>query len=173
MSVQAKREARLLTAEEQAEVEASRHPAVIQLSRPELLALIRRLREHRDRAQGIARQQRREIRGKGDPRGASPARDNVGSIAKAQVLAQALKRANAELSRRDTPEEVAPTQSDIARKALALKQAARVARHPNAGRTASLGMTAKPSHRDTVQMDPREIGRVSQATKVAQARRDA
>jgi hypothetical protein len=34
-------------------------------------------------------------------------------------------------------------------------------------------MQAKPSDRPTVQMDPREIGRVSQAIKVAQAKRDS
>jgi hypothetical protein len=57
-------------------------------------------------------------------------------------------------------------------KAFQLKQAARAAIHPSAGRTASTGMRSAPSTRPTVVMDPREIGRVSQATKVAEAKRD-
>jgi hypothetical protein len=34
-------------------------------------------------------------------------------------------------------------------------------------------MRVKASSRRTVEVDPREVGRVSQAVKVAQARRDA
>ena len=45
-------------------------------------------------------------------------------------------------------------------------------KHPGPGRTASDGMKAKVSKQRTVRMDPREIGRVSKATKVAQAKRD-
>ena len=44
--------------------------------------------------------------------------------------------------------------------------------HPSAGRTASRGMRSVPNRGDTVQVDPREVGRVSQAVKVAQARHD-
>jgi hypothetical protein len=44
--------------------------------------------------------QAREMRGKADPRGAKPAKDNWGTVAKAQALGDALRR-EAELSRRE------------------------------------------------------------------------
>jgi hypothetical protein len=174
MSARRDREAALLTAPERADVDQTRYPEILSLSRHDLMALVKRLRDHRDRAQAIGRQQRREIRGKAAPRGATPARDNVGTVEKAQVLAQAVKRGNAELARLDAPPPEAhhPTQAEIARKALEMRQAMRLARHPSGGWTAGTGMHAKPSDRPTVQMDPREIGRVSQAIKVAQAKRD-
>jgi hypothetical protein len=172
VSVQSKAEARLLTADEAPLVDDTRYPRILQLTRAELITLAQRLREHRDRAQSIARRQRREIRGKADPRGAQAARDNLGTAAKAQVLGQALKRINRELTRLDEPEAAAPTQAELSRKAAEMRQASRISAHPSAGRTASGGMRAKSSNAPTVRTDPREIGRVSQAIKVAQAKRD-
>ncbi len=174
MSVPRDREARLLSGQEGEDVAATRYPRILELAPAELRALIRRLREHRDRAQSIARQQRREMRGKAEPRGGSPARDNLGTVGKAQLLMQALKRANKELARHDEPEpaSAAPTQAELSLKAFEMKQAARAAAHPSAGATASSGMRPTPSNRPTVRMDPREIGRVSQATRVAEAKRD-
>lgn len=171
MSAQRSLEDRLLTEQERVDVAATRYPELLHRSRPELIELIRRLRSERDRAQTIGRQQRREIRGKADARGTRPARDNLGTVSKAQVLAQAVKRANKELARRDEPEP-APTQAELTRAAFERVQASRAAQHPSAGRTAGTGMRSNPSHRPTVQMDPREIGRVSQATRVAQAKHD-
>lgn len=175
MSIPRDVEARLLSGPEREDVDASRFPRLLELSRADLQALVKRLREQRDRAQTIGRQQRREMRGKSDARGARPARDDLGTAGKAQVLAQALKRANAELARWSEPEpspETHPTQAELSRKAFAMAQAARAARHPSAGRTAGTGMRSVASDRPTARMDPREIGRVSQATKVAQARHD-
>ena len=177
MSVPRDHEARLLSGQEGEDVAATRYPQILELAPAELRALIRRLRDHRDRAQSIARQQRREMRGKAEPRGASPARDNLGTVGKAQLLMQALKRANKELARHDEPEPAsahvaAPTQAELSLKAFEMKQAARAAAHPSAGATAASGMRLTPSNRPTVQMDPREIGRVSQATRVAEAKRD-
>jgi hypothetical protein len=65
----------------------------------------------------------------------------------------------------------APKPADVLRKALAKKNAT-PPHHPEPGRTASKGMQPKVSSRRTVKADPREIGRVSQAVKVAQAKRD-
>ena len=45
--------------------------------------------------------QAREMRGKAEPRGATPAKDNAGTVAKAQALRDALDRVEAELGRRD------------------------------------------------------------------------
>ena len=58
------------------------------------------------------------------------------------------------------------------RAALERKRAAPV-HHPDPGRTAGEGMRPKDSQEPTVQTDPREIGRVSQFVRDAQARRDA
>ena len=67
----------------------------------ELKAAARRLREAHDRAKAIGTRQAREIRGKAEPRGAKLAKDNAGTVAKAQALRDALDRVEAELSRRE------------------------------------------------------------------------
>ncbi len=96
-------EARLLTAAEQDAVNLTLPLAMAGLSRHDLLALARRLREARDRARGIASQQRREMRGKAEPRGATPARDDAGTVAKQQVLADALQRVTEHLGHTADP----------------------------------------------------------------------
>ena len=158
---------RLLSVVERKIVQQTKPPGISERSRQELHALARRLRQARDRAHRIGWQQKREIRGKADPKGATPARDNTGTEAKARVLADALARVTAALRKLDTP-----TQAEVMRKAVALKAGKTAPRHPSAGRTASGGMQPKTSRRPTVKADPREIGRVSQAVKVAQAKRD-
>ena len=100
MTETAKLEARLLTAAEIELVGSTRAPEIERLSDDELKAAARRLREAHDRAKSIAARQRREIRGKAAPRGAKPAKDNLGTIGKAQVLRAALDRVDAEQRRR-------------------------------------------------------------------------
>jgi hypothetical protein len=112
------------------------------------------------------------MRGKSEPRGIQPTRDNTGTEMKRRILASALKRVNRELARFAAAERT-PSQAEIARRALDLKRANRVVHHPRAGRSGHGGMTPKPSTRPTVESDPREIGRVSQFVKNAQAKRDA
>jgi hypothetical protein len=102
MTEAAKLEARLLTAAELALVGITRPPEIERQSVDELKAAARRLREAHDRAKGIGTRQAREMRGKADPRGAKLAKDNLGTVAKAQVLRDALDRVEAELKRRDT-----------------------------------------------------------------------
>lgn len=160
-------EDRLLTAAEQEIVAQTRPPGVASRSADELKALGKLLRSARDRARRISRQQMREIRGKAAPRGAAPARDNTGTEAKTQVLVDALKRVTQALRKLN-----APTQAELTRKATERKRAAQATEHPGTGRTASKGMQPKASRRPTVKSDPREIGRVSQAGKAAQAKRD-
>lgn len=157
---------RLLNLAEREMVAQTRPPAVAELDKAALQALGKRLREARDRSRRIASQQQREMRGKTEPRGATASRDNLGTEAKTAVLVEALKRVTAALRKLNRP-----TATQVLRKALADKAAA-AQPHPDAGRTASAGMTAKASKQPTVRMDPREIGRVSKATKVAQAKRD-
>ena len=101
MTEAAKLEARLLTAAELALVGITRPPEIERQSVDELKAAARRLREAHDRAKGIGTRQAREMRGKADPRGAKPAKDNAGTVGKAQALRDALDRVEAELKRRD------------------------------------------------------------------------
>ncbi len=160
-------ENRLLSVVEREMVEQTKSPALDELSKDALRALAKRLRSARDRARRIGRQQKREIRGKADPKGAVPARDNVGTEAKAQVLVEAVNRVAGALRKLN-----APTQAELTRKAARMKRAAATPQHPDPGSTASKGMRSKVSRRSTVKLDRREIGRVSQAGKVAQAKRD-
>lgn len=166
MTASTEQDDRLLTVSEREMVAQTRPPAVDVLTKEEIQALGKRLREARDRSRRIASQQQREMRGKSDPRGAVPARDNAGSESKTGVLVEALKRITAALRKLNKP-----TATQVLRKALDAKSAANP-RHPGPGRTASKGMQAKESKQASVRMDPREVGRVSKATKVAQAKRD-
>ncbi len=169
MTLHAHDENRLLNADEQALVASTRSPAVDMLSKADLQALARRLRNARDRAHRAGSQQQREMRGKADPRGIAPAADNTGTVGKKEVLVEALKRVNVALRKFAPPKK--PTAAEVLRHALEAKQA-NVAQHPGPGRTSSKGMQPHESRQPSVRMDPREIGRVSQATKVAQAKRD-
>ncbi len=171
MSFPVSTERRMLAEAEFEAVQPTHYPDICGLSWDELRTAARRLRDYRDKARDISRQQRREMRGKADPRGAQPASDNTGASVKKQIFASALKRVNREIQRRDQSERRA-SQSDIARRALELKQANRVRHHPSSSRTAGQGMRANPNEGPTVQTDPREIGRVSQFVKDAQAQRD-
>ena len=101
MNDAAKLEARLLTAAELALVGITRPPEIERQSVDGLKAAARRLREAHDRAKGIGTRQAREMRGRAEPRGAAPAKDNTGTVAKAQALRDALYRVEAELKRRD------------------------------------------------------------------------
>ena len=76
MNDTAKLEARLLTAAELELVAVTRPPEIERQSVDELKAAARRLREAHDRAKAIGTRQAREMRGKAEPRGATPARDN-------------------------------------------------------------------------------------------------
>jgi hypothetical protein len=101
MNDASKEEARLLTAAELELVAVTRPPEIERQSVDQLKTAVRRLREAQDRAKGIGTRQAREMRGKAEPRGAKLAKDNSGTVAKAQALREALERAEAELRRRE------------------------------------------------------------------------
>lgn len=145
MSVSSRQEARLLTADEAELVGQTHHPRIQSIGDTDLLDLLRRLRERRDRARGIAQRQRREIRGRAAPSGARPAADDAGSREKAALLAAAVKRANKEHERRRAQAARGSLVAN-ARRALAMKQGAG---DPAAGRptsrTAGAGMNPVPN----------------------------
>jgi hypothetical protein len=167
MSEPSNPEDRLLNLTEREMVAQTRSPGLTKLSKDDLQALGKRLRDARDRARRMARQQSREMSGKALPRGATPARDNAGTEAKAQVLVDALKRVTMALRKL-----TAPTQLEMLRKAIERKRAAPATERPGSGQAAKKGMQPKVSGRPTVKVDPRETGRVSQTGKIAQKKRD-
>lgn len=148
MSVSRRREARLLDAGEIDLVKRSRHPELDAEDDKALPELIRLLRERRDRARDVSRRQRRELRGKAAPSGASRAPDNTGTREKAALLAAAVKRVSKEHERRRNADARRRTISG-ARRALALKRAAGdPASGRPASRTADEGMNPVPNQRD-------------------------
>ncbi|TPK47730.1 hypothetical protein FJ492_05180 [Mesorhizobium sp. B2-5-4] len=171
MAISRREEARALSADEHEMVEKSHHPVVQELSDTDLSGLVKLLRERRDKAQAEAHRRRREIRGKGAPKGAAPSKADGGSQVKLAVLAMAMRRLNGEPERR---RQLAARISlvDNARKALALKQKAPDGPTHNS-RTAHKGMRAVANQKVPSLVRPAELGRQRKAAKVAQAKRDA
>jgi hypothetical protein len=146
MSIPCKSERSQLGHDEFEMVRVTHHPAIYGLAPDELRALKLRLRDHRSKARALASQKQREVRGKADPRGKS-------------------FPGTAELPRR---------RKQIFAAALAQFRAATFEHRPPPDATAHAGMRpgAAPSRRRT-RLPPSRIGSISQATKVAQAIRDA
>ena len=172
MGISIASERRLLAESEYAPVAKSHYPALRDLAREELVELARWLRSQRARARDIVRERRRIRRGKAAPRGAtSETPSERGLSAKKQVFARALARVNTRLERLRA-EAARARNAALLREALDRRRNAPV-HHPDPGRTAGEGMQPKDNTTDTVQVDPREVGRVSQFVRDAQARRDA
>jgi hypothetical protein len=110
-------------------------------------------------------------RGKGAPRGRSFPGTAEHPLERKQVFAAALKRVNKEIGRMRKLDARA-AHVEAARRALDLRRAAQFPSHPPAGGVARAGMRASPSERRRTRVSPARIGRVSQATKNAQAARD-
>jgi hypothetical protein len=172
MSIPCKFERSLLSHEEYETIRLTHHPAIYDVEVVELEALQSRLRKMRDKERTLDRQRRRERRGKAEARGASSPRTAEHASERQQVFAAALKRLNKELRRLHNLA-ARTVHVEAARKALALHRAANFMTYPPAGATANEGMMPKTStHRRKI-ITGAKIGRVSQATKVAQALRDA
>ncbi|MDP1616907.1 hypothetical protein [Phenylobacterium sp.] len=171
MAITRKEEARALSGDEQELVDRTHHPEIQETSDEDLRDLIRLVRERRNKARDMAHQRRREMRGKGEPRGASASAKDDGSKAKLAVLAMALRRANGEAERRrKMAARVEMTQN--AQRALQMKREAKDSAAPNS-RHAHQGMRKAVSQRREDLMRPMERGRQRKAGAVAQARRDA
>ncbi len=172
MSVPCKFERSLLGHDEYETIRLTHHPAIYDVEVAELEAMQPRLRKMRDKERTLGQQRRREMRGKAEARGASFPGTAEHASERKQVFAAALRRLNNELRRLHN---LATRTANVeaARKALALHRAANFATYPPAGPTANEGMVPRPSARRKRIMTGAKIGRVSQATKVAQAVRDA
>jgi hypothetical protein len=173
MSAQSQSESRWLDAPEAEIVNATRSPEIEQQSIEQLKALTHRLRQAHGRAKDISNRQQREMLGKAEPRGAKRVQDNAGSVEKVRVLFEAIQRVDAELSRREKNAGGTPSQAELARHALELKMSSQIGERPDPGRSASEGMKLKKRKEPfKIGTTGKEIGRVTQAGKVAQARRD-
>lgn len=172
MSVPCRFERSLLSHEENETIRLTHHPAIYEVEVAELEAMRPRLRKMRDKERTLGRHKQRETRGKAEPRGTSFPGTAQHSSERKQVFAAALKRVNAELRRLHN---LAARTANVeaARKALALHRAANFRTYPPAGATADEGMAPKASQRRRKIMTGAKIGRTSQATKIAQAVRDA
>lgn len=172
MSISRRQESRALDKAEQELVAKTRHPALQDLADRELTSLIRLVRERRDKASGEVQRRKREIRGKADPKGAEAATSVVGNKAKLEVLAAAMRRVNAERSRRERMA-AQMTQADLSRRALEIKQASPDEELPMNTRHAHKGMRKVASARRENLVRPMELGRLRKAASVAQAKRDS
>jgi hypothetical protein len=172
MSVPCAFERSLLSHDEYETIRLTHHPAIYEVEPADLEAMRSRLRKMRNREQTLGRQKRREAHGKGEKRGASFPGTAERPLQRKQVFAAALKRVNKEIDRiRNLAARTA--QVETARQALAQRRAANFVPYPSAGDTASEGMVPRLSTRRKKIIEGAKIGRVSQATKVAQAVRDA
>jgi hypothetical protein len=131
MSLSKSAEKRMLTADEFETVGRTHYPEIRELSRKDLSDLVRRLRDHRDKARDTARQQRREMRGKSEPRGATPASDDTGTARKGEIFAAAVKRVNREIARHDQRRSALRPAGQVAPRA-ATQAGERQARSPQA-----------------------------------------
>ena len=172
MSIPCKFERSILSFDEHELVLRSHHPGIYDASLDDLRALRLRLREMRAKERTLAHANRRAVRGKGAQRGASFPGTAESPLRRKQVFASALKRVSKEIGRMHMLE-AQTAHIEAARRALAMRRAAQFPPRPAAGDTPSEGMRPLPSQRRRTRVPPAKIGSVSQATKNAQAARDA
>jgi hypothetical protein len=167
MSIALASERRLLAQDEFEPVVRSHYPLIEELSHQELVELARWLRDRRARARDIVHGRRRVARGKVEARGtANDTASERGLSAKKQVFANALKRVNARLARMAAAAHRAEMEAALGRKRAA------VPHHPQPGATANTGISVSRSDRRRKVLQAARIGRVSQAVRDSQAKRD-
>ncbi len=171
MSYCYKYERSLFDYEDFAPVRATHHPFIYDQSMDELTEARSRLRDMREKERTMARQKRREQRGKSEPRGDSFPGTADRPRERKQVLSSALKRIAKELKRRRTMEARA-SNVEAAQRALAMRRKSQFAQHPANEAHADEGPKALPSRRRRWAVPPTKIGSISQMTKRAQATRD-
>jgi hypothetical protein len=120
----------------------------------------------------LAHAKRREARGKGHARGQSLPGTAEHPLRRKQVFAAALKRVNREIHRLEYLD-ARTANIEAAHRALAMRRAAQFPPRPESGPTPREGMHPLPNRRRRTLVNPAKIGSVSQATRNAQAARDA
>ena len=172
MSIPCKFERSILSYDEHGVILRTHHPDIYEAGLDDLKTLRRRLRDMRDKESTLAHAKRREALGKGPPRGQNLPGTAEHPLQRKQVFSAALKRVNREIHRMEKLEgRVA--HMEAARRALAMRRAAQFPPRPQAGDTQGEGMHPLPSRRRRTHVAPARIGSISQATRNAQAARDA
>jgi hypothetical protein len=170
--VSCKREQSLFDHDEYALVRQSHHPAIYALGEDELMALRGQLRQLRDKEKTLARQKRREVRGKAEPRGGSFPGTAQRPQERKTALTAAVRRVGKELHRQAAMA-ARTAQVEAARRALALRRAHAFVHHPVTDPGAMPDVAAVPSRRRRTSVPGAHVGRVSQHNKMRQAVRDA
>ncbi len=172
MSTCTKSERSVLSHDEFSLVKETHHPDIYRIGDLKALQELQsKLQGLRSKERTLARQKRRETRGKSEPRGKSFPATAEQPLKRKQAFAAALKRVNNEV-RRVRALEATAKNVEAAHKAFQLKREANFLHHP-IDRTASDGMRSLSNTRRRSHIPGSQIGSVSQATKVAQAIKDA
>lgn len=171
MASSCRSESKLLNHDELQIVRSTHHPAIYDFDLPELREVQGRLRNERSKLRTLINRSRRIHKGKPDPREGSTPQNGEHLQKRKQVFAKALRRVSNEIKRLRKYHANAML-AEAAHRALASRRANFVP-PPSSGRTASAGMQPNPSTRRRKLVPGSRIGSVSQATKVAQAVRDA
>jgi hypothetical protein len=172
MSLSCRSERSLLSREEYELVRETHQPQIYDLDLEGLQSTQTRLRQMRDKERTLTRQKRREVRGKADPRGGSFPGTAERPLQRKQAFAAALKRVNKEIGRA-TKFQAREALIAASHRALALRRSAEAPSHPSATDTGHSGMRPITNSKRRTRVLGVKIGRVSQATKNAQAIRDA
>ena len=172
MSIPCKFERSILSYDEHVVILRSHHPEIYDAGLDDLKGLRQRLRDMRDKERTLARAKTYESRGKGPARGQSLPGTAEHPLQHKRVFAAALKRVNREIDRMEKLETRA-AHVEAARRALAMRRAAQFPPRPQVADTPSEGMHPLPDRRRRTRISPATIGSVSQATRNAQAARDA
>lgn len=172
MSIPCKFERSILNHDEHGVILRSHHPEIYDCGLDDLKALRQRLRDMRDKERTLAHAKRREARGKGPPKGQNLPGTAEHPLQRKQVFAAALKRVNREVHRIEKLE-ARTAHIEAARRALATRRAAQFPPRPPAGETPREGMRPLQSRQRRTRVHRAKIGSISQATRNAQAMRDA
>ncbi|MDV2987302.1 UNVERIFIED_CONTAM: hypothetical protein Q9R58_23610 [Methylobacteriaceae bacterium AG10] len=165
-------ERRLLSEDELERIKLSHYPDLGKLEQDDAIALARWLRERRNRVRDIVRTRRRARRGKADASGIGSAEASErGLSAKKQVFARAIRRVNAKLERFRVKRRREQMRANLG-EALRRRQT-RPRQHPATEERHNEGMRPIANEKRFTELEPSQIGRVSQSVKAAQAKRDA
>lgn len=171
MTLSTSAENSLLRHDELSFISQTHYPILIDVDDEALVELRHRVRDLHAKEQTFVRQMRRSIRGKESARGGSFPGEVDRPSRRKQVFAGAMKRINKEATRRKAIAAREATK-DASRRALALKAGASRGAVP-ASVTPNLGMARVESRKRRWSVSGAKVGRVSQAGKRSQARRDA
>jgi len=172
MAMSCKLERSLVSHEEQGVILNSHHPEIYALDLAGLKTLQVQLRQMRDKEGSLTRQKQRERRGKAEPRGGSFPGTVEHPQKRKQIFASALKRVNKEIERTRNLQ-AREANIEAARRALQMRRAANFTTYPASGDTPNPGMISRRAGAAYPRCRASASAAFSQATKVAQARRDS